>query len=85
MGNYLSFYNNVDDVYTLQDEEKERTVIDKEMDTEINTKNFWYWGLLDDYILEKTLGQKILTPEEELLSQPLLNDLQNNELPQAEC
>ena len=85
MGNYLSFYNNVDDVYTLQDEEKERTVIDKEMDIEINTKNFWYWGLLDDYILEKTLGQKILTPEEELLSQPLLNDLQNNELPQTEC
>ena len=75
MGNYIFTYNDDNDVYTLQDEEKERTLIDNYVDSEIhNNKNFWYWGFIDD----------LVSPEEELKSQPLLNDLQNKELSQAE-
>ena len=85
MGNYIFTYNDDNDVYTLQDEEKERTLIDNYVDSEIhNNKNFWYWGFIDDLLTEKMLGEKILSPEEELKSQPLLNDLQNKELSQAE-
>ena len=85
MGNYIFTYNDNNDVYTLQDEEKERTLIDNYVDSEIhNNKNFWYWGFIDDLLTEKMLGEKILSPEEELKSQPLLNDLQNKELSQAE-
>ena len=43
------------DVYTLQDEEEERRIIDDYMDKEINNKNFWYWGFIDDLITNKML------------------------------
>lgn len=57
MGNYI--YTNAtdddNDVYTLQDEEKEQTIIDDYLDRETNNKNFWYWGYIDDLITNKML------------------------------
>ncbi len=51
MGNYFS--TEIDnDVYTLQDEEEERKIIDNYMDNENNNKNFWYWGFIHDLILD---------------------------------
>ena len=57
MGNYI-FTPTVapDDVYTLEQEEKERTIIDDYVDRETNNKNFWYWGYIDDLITDKMLG-----------------------------
>ena len=74
MGNYLSFYNNndVNDVYTLQDEEVEKKNIEK-----YNNKNMWYWGI-QNILIERELGQKILSPDEEILCcNNINNDLQN--------
>lgn len=55
MGNYIFTYADDNAVYTLQDEEQERTIIDNYVDQEINNKNFWYWGFIDDLITEKML------------------------------
>jgi len=75
MGNYF-FTPTVapDGVYTLQQEEKERTMIDNYMDQEINTKNFWYWGFIDDLITDKMLANSIED-----------DDLSANLLSQTEC
>ncbi len=55
MGNYFFKYeeDNDNDVYTLQDEEDERKVIDDYFDTESNNKNFWYYGFIHDLIEKK--------------------------------
>ena len=55
MGSYWSMEEINNDVYTLQDEQEERTIIDNYMDKEINNKNFWYWGFIDDLITKKML------------------------------
>lgn len=55
MGSFWSMEELSNDVYTLQDEEQERTIIDNYMDSEINNKNFWYWGFIDDLITKKML------------------------------
>ena len=63
MGNYLFTYDTTDEYegcpYSLIDEEKERNLIDNNVDSEINNKNFWYWGFVDDYITEKMLSNNI--------------------------
>lgn len=59
MGNYIFTPTVAPDVYTLQDEEKEHTIIDDYVDREINVKNFWYWGYIDDLITDKMLGNSI--------------------------
>ena len=52
MGNYIFTYNDDNSIYTLQDEEQERTIIDNYVDSEIhNNKNFWYWGFIDDLLM----------------------------------
>lgn len=75
MGNYFSdYYNNndVNDVYTLQDEEVEQKNIEK-----YSNKNTWFWGI-QNILIEKELGTKILTPDEEIKSCPNINnDLQD--------
>lgn len=51
MGNYFS--TEVDnDVYTLQDEEEERKIIDNYVGDQQNIKNFWYWGFIHDLIID---------------------------------
>ena len=80
MGNAIYAYLYDDNnVYTLEDEKKERKLIDTGTQTAINSKNIAYYFMLDKLIKEE-LGE-ILTPEEEL-SQPLLYDISNNELSQ---
>ena len=80
MGNAIYAYLYDDnDVYTLEDEKKERKLIDSGTQTAINSKNIAYYFMLDKLIKEE-LGE-ILTAEEEL-SQPLLYDISNNELSQ---
>ena len=56
MGNYIFTPTVAPDVYTLEQEEKERTIIDDYVDSETNNKNFWYWGYIDDLITDKMLG-----------------------------
>lgn len=80
MGNAIYAYLYDDnDIYTLEDEKKERKLIDSGTQTAINSKNIAYYFMLDKLIKEE-LGE-ILTAEEEL-SQPLLYDISNNELSQ---
>ena len=80
MGNAIYAYLYDDNnVYTLEDEKKERKLIDSGTQTAINSKNIAYYFMLDKLIKEE-LGE-IKTPEEEL-SQPLLYDISNNELSQ---
>lgn len=80
MGNAIYAYLYDDnDIYTLEDEKKERKLIDSGTQTAINSKNIAYYFMLDKLIKEE-LGE-IKTPEEEL-SQPLLYDISNNELSQ---
>lgn len=51
MGSYWSSEELSNDIYTLQDEEKERLIIDNYVDDEIqNNKNFWYWGYIEDLL-----------------------------------
>lgn len=50
MGSYWSSEEISNDVYTLQDEEQERTIIDDYIDKDINNKNFWYWGYIHDIL-----------------------------------
>lgn len=50
MGSYWSNEEISNDVYTLQDEEQERTIIDNYIDKDINNKNFWYWGYIHDIL-----------------------------------
>ena len=80
MGNAIYAYLYDDNsIYTLEDEKKERKLIDSGTQTAINSKNIAYYFMLDKLIKEE-LGE-IKTPEEEL-SQPLLYDISNNELSQ---
>lgn len=80
MGNAIYAYLYDDNsIYTLEDEKKERKLIDSGTQTAINSKNIAYYFMLDKLIKEE-LGD-IKTPEEEL-SQPLLYDISNNELSQ---
>ena len=53
MGSYWSSEELSNDVYTLQDEENERQVIDDYVDRESNNKNFWYWGYIEDLLDKK--------------------------------
>tara|TARA_S200002703_G_scaffold158501_1_gene169043 strand:- start:57 stop:296 length:240 start_codon:yes stop_codon:yes gene_type:complete len=79
MGNFYSYIYDDNDVYTLEDEKKERKLIDAGTQT---PKNFYYYFMLDN-LIKKELGD-IKTPEEEL-SHPLLYDISNNSVSQTEC
>ena len=50
MGSYWSSEEISNDVYTLQDEEKEQKIIDDYVDKESNIKNFWYYGYIEDLL-----------------------------------
>lgn len=53
--------------YTLEDEKKEQLIASdhqNELD-DVNKKNTWYWGLTDK-LIERELGHKILTEDEQL-------------------